>query len=38
MKGIIGRGNGGLPRGMGDLRVLATDADLHSQIYERGKL
>ena len=34
MKGLIGPGNGGFQCGSDDLRVLATDAGLHSLTYE----
>ena len=38
VKGLIGPGNGGFPCGIDDPWVLATDADLHSLIYDCWEL
>ena len=34
VRGLIGPGNGGFPCGIDNPRALATDADLHSLIYD----
>ena len=37
-KGLIGHGNGGFPCGINDPRVLSTDDDMHSLIYDCWEL